>query len=302
MDNVEMFYKQRISLKNTQFSRIAHNDAMVAVVYKITTPTHSPLILKISPRKEDYFREYYFLNYFAGILPVPRIIQAIPPEEENHGAILMEYLPGALLHAADITERLAYDIGSLLAGIHSHRTVDYGDLSRPHNLNQGSLYHFALKFEEGLRECRHHLPEVLLEKCHRYFDDHTHLFTSVDGPCIIHRDFRPSNLIVNNGKLQGIIDWASGRASFAEEDFCPLKLGEWRLHPRSKKSFLAGYASIRPIPNYHSLMPLLQLNRVLATIGFTIKHNLWRTSHTGLYNANYHFIETFFQKEINNEG
>src|SRR5205085_798513 len=105
--------------------------------------------------------------------------------------------------------------------------------------------HFTIKFEEGFSECRDQLPKALLDQCRIYFDKHIKLMDSVDGPCMIHRDFRPGNLIVYDGKLQGIIDWASGRAGFAEEDFCPMEHGEWQLNPTHKKLFLAGYASIR---------------------------------------------------------
>ncbi len=41
----------------------------------------------------------------------------------------------------------------------------------------------------------------------------------MDGTCVVHRDYRPGNLIVHDGKLQGIIDWTGARTSFAEEDF-----------------------------------------------------------------------------------
>ena len=46
---------------------------------------------------------------------------------------------------------------------------------------------------------------------------------------------------------------------------------EWERHPDHKKSFLAGYASIRSVPDYESVMPLLRLVRSLDTIGFTFK-------------------------------
>lgn len=112
---------------------------------------------------------------------------------------------------------------------------------------------------------------------------------------MIHRDFRPGNVIVYNDKLQGVIDWASGRASFAEEDFCPLELGEWSMHADRKKSFLSGYATVRLVPDYSAIMPLLQLNRVLATIGFTVKRGTWDNRHARLYQSNRLFLEIFFR-------
>lgn len=287
-------YQQRLNLQNCTFSRIVHNEAMVAVVYKITDQFGKQFILKICPRIGDYLRELYFLNYFAGLLPVPHIIKAVEPEKGLSGAILMEYLPGELLKITDFTETLAYEIGSLLAKIHLNRAIGYGDLTKPNSLSSDPRTYFSLKFEENFTECSNHLPKELLEECRRYYSIHLDLLTGVDGPCIIHRDFRPGNIIIHNGRVHGIIDWASGRASFADEDFCAMEHGEWSINSKSKDSLLAGYASIRPIPDYNKIMPLLRLNKALATIGFTVKNNSWQNVNARIYQFNRRFIETFF--------
>ncbi len=286
-------YQQRLNLQSSTFSRIEHDIAMVAVVYKVTQPNGSQLILKISPRAEDYFREVYFLTHFAPQLPVPRIIQLIQPELDVNGAILMECLPGEPLQEADFTEELAFELGSMLARIHLNRTAGYGDLTQS-ELRPDPRTYFTQKFEEGFAECSHNLPKPLLEQCRRYYDTHIDLIASVDGPCVIHRDFRPSNIIVHQGKLQGIVDWASGRASFAQEDFCPFEHGEWPSYPTRKKAFLAGYASIRPVPDYTAMMPLLRLGRAFAVIGFTVKQGTWQSSSDRVYQFNRRFLETLF--------
>jgi Ser/Thr protein kinase RdoA (MazF antagonist) len=295
MDNLITLYQQHLNLQDSTFLRIEHEDAMVAIVYKITlSTTGAQFILKISSRAQDYMREVYFLKHLESKLPVPRIIQVVKPEAEINGAILMEYLPGALLKISDLTDKLAYEIGSQLARIHLNRISGYGDLTQPDDLNPDPRVYFTSKFDEGFDECSNHLPKSLLEKCRHYFDSNIDRLASVDGPCMIHRDFRPGNIIVNNGKLHGIIDWASGRASFAEEDFCPLEFGEWPTDPTNKQFFLNGYASIRSVPDYSAIMPLLRLNRAIATIGFTVKQRTWETSNSKLYQFNRQFLETFF--------
>lgn len=293
MEHLISLYQERLNLKDATFSRIEHDDAMVAIVYKVTQSDGVQLALKICPRSPDYKREIYFLNYFKDSLPVPEIIEVVQPEPNIHGAILMEYLPGALLTIADITDKLAYQIGSILADIHSKNVIRYGDLIEPDTLSHDPRAYFCLKFEEGFAECSNHLPLPLLEKCRIYYDKHLDLLTSVDGPRIVHRDFRPGNIIVNQGELQGIIDWASARASFAEEDLCTLEHDNWNIHPAYKKSFLAGYASIRPIPNYLAILPLLRLSKAFATLGFLIKTGTWNNKHATLYKLNRHFLETF---------
>lgn len=47
MDNLITLYQQRLNLQDSTFSRIEHEDAMVAIVYKVTQPNGAQLILKI---------------------------------------------------------------------------------------------------------------------------------------------------------------------------------------------------------------------------------------------------------------
>lgn len=289
------FYKQRLKLSDAKFMRVEHEDAIVAVVYKIIMATGENFILKITANNEDYLREVYFLKFFADKLLVPKIKEVLPPEKEVKGAILMECLPGMLLTKDDLTETLAFEIGSELGKIHSNSTIGYGDLIYPKELNSDARLPFTAKFEEGIAECRSHLPNALLKKCLQFYDNHVPLLLSADGPCIIHRDFRPGNLMIQNKKLQGIIDWASARASFAEEDFCSMEFGGWLNKASIRKSFLQGYTTIRVVPDYQKLSPLLRLSKAIATIGFTVKRRTFNNAHSNLYQIHYQFLESFFR-------
>jgi Ser/Thr protein kinase RdoA (MazF antagonist) len=140
------------------------------------------------------------------------------------------------------------------------------------------------------------LPQELLEQCLQYFNTHLDLLLAVDDPCIIHRDFRAGNLIVCDDKIQGIIDWSAARASFAEEDLYFLEYGTWPINDITKKSFLTEYASIRPIPNYNAIVPLLRLNRAITVLGFTFKRNSCKNELSYLYKYNLRYLETLFKK------
>lgn len=288
-------YQKLLNLQGATFSLIDHEDAMVATVFKITKLDGEQFVLKISERPNDYFREVLFLKQFVKTLPVPKIIQLIEPTQEIHGAILMEYLPGELLKVTeDISESLAYEIGRSLAIIHHNRLSGYGDPIQ-NGLTIDPCSYFTLKFEEGLEECKPHLPIRLIQKCLDYYKANLKLLTTVDGPCVVHRDFRPGNIIVHEGKLKGVIDWAGARASFAEEDLCSLEHGEWSNNHYSIKSLLAGYASIRPVPDYMHLAPFLRLNKAIASIGFTVKRGTWTNTGSRLYLYNRQFLENFFE-------
>ncbi len=257
-------YRELLDLKTATFIRIEHEEGIVAVVYKVTIGGAKPLILKISDRPFDHHRELYFLNRFAGKLPVPKVIKVCEPRKGVHGAILMECIPGDLLKSEEISGDLAFELGRSLAIIHQERFLGYGDPMQEALKNDPRSY-FIFKFKEGLEECAGHLPVDLLDRCWSRFEKDVDLLLDVDGPCVVHRDYRPGNIMVKEGKLQGIIDWAGARASFAEEDFCA---SEWPT------PFKEGYKTVRPLPNYERIMPLLRLSKAIATIGYTCKKGM----------------------------
>lgn len=290
MDPQADLYRRKLHFPNAIFTYIDHEDAMVAAVFKISQPSSPDLILKVCSRKGDFLRESYFLNLFAGKIPVPKIIQLIEPEAGMDAAVLMECVPGDLLKSDAVTKALASEIGSLLARIHLEHAEGYGDLTDPSLLSGDPRIPFTMKFEEGLEECKGHLPASLLKACRWHFDKNIDLLLSADGPLVIHRDFRPGNIIACDGKVKGIIDWSSGRGGFAEDDFCPLEFGEWPIG--CKNAFLEGYTSIRKVPDYKPIMPLLRLSRAVAAVGFTVKRGSWESRNSKLYQFNLNYLES----------
>ena len=288
-------YIELLNLDNRlRFSKIDNDDSMVADVYKAESLKGPCFILKICDRPDDYTSEVYFLKHFEKQIQVPAIVKTLPPSKENHGAILMEYLSGCLLKPSLITRDIAFQLGKSIAIVHSNRTDGFGYLNRDADLLSDPKSHFRDKFLESIDECKDHLPSDSLQKFCNYFEKKLHLIEKVDGPCIIHRDFRPGNIIVRNNNLSGIIDWSSARSSFAEDDFCSIEHGEWGDFNHHKENFLDGYSSIREIPKYNQLIPLLRLNRSLAVIGYTVKYNTWNTADSKPYQFNRKFIDNFF--------
>lgn len=286
-------YKNQFALQSATFTHINHTDTIIAEVYKVTTSDKKSFILKICPRTDDYLREVYFLRQLKSCIPVPQIVATAEPSNCHFGAILMEYVKGELLKDEDWSNALAFEIGIALARLHNNRADGYGDLTKPETLVREASQYFNEKFREELDECKGHLPENLIEKCSAYLDSCQNLLVNVDGPCIVHRDFRPGNMIVWHGRLLGIIDWASARSGFAEQDFCSIEHFKWAPHSKYKKTLLDGYSSIRPVPNYQPIMPLLQLGRALAVIGYTFKSKTWNNSNSGLYTYNRQFLDLF---------
>ncbi|MBJ7450315.1 MAG: aminoglycoside phosphotransferase family protein [Parachlamydiales bacterium] len=285
-------YKQRLNLHDATFIPIIHEDALVAIVYKIIKSDSEQLALKICDRSEDFFREIYYLKFFENLIPVPKVIDSVEPQKGIHGAVLMEFLPGKLMQKIDVNKDLAHEMGAILAKIHLNRTDGYGNITVSDQSFDPSI-HFTAKFEEGLEECSNNLPKALIQQCKEYFKQNIDLLKLADGPCIIHRDFRPGNIIVNDGKIRGIIDWSSSRSGFAQDDFCFLYNKRNKLSSENQPAFFAGYETIRALPDL-SIMPFLLLSRAIATIGFTVKRDTWLTTSADLYSLNRAYLEDFF--------
>lgn len=279
------------SLTGSVCKRIDHSDTIMAHVYIVTHPLKGFKIVKVCQRRKDFYREMYFLKILADRLPVPKVFDAIEPSEDSQGVILMEYIEGNLLVEKDWSEELAYEMGLVLAKIHSIKMDYYGDIATQKDLTGSSLKYFQDKFFEELDECKSHLPGGLIDHCKQYFENHKSLLRSVDGPCLTHRDFRPGNLLVKEGRLAGVIDWANGRAGFAEQDFCSMEHRHWPKNDDEKAAFLEGYKSVRPLPDYKAIMPMIRLGRALAVIGFTVKSNTWKDQNKSLYEYNRHFLD-----------
>jgi Ser/Thr protein kinase RdoA (MazF antagonist) len=280
------YYQQLFKLQNANFFKIEHEDAIVATVYKVSLLDGKQYILKICSRPNDYLCEIYFLKYFENKIPVARIIDSVEPRLDIPGAILMECLQGNLVNKFELSGVVIYEIGSLLAKIHTNNN----------QLSANSTSYFTYKFEEGIAECSGHLSEQMLSKSRAHFNANINLLDHIDGPCIVHRDFRPGNILIFKEKIQGIIDWSSARGSFAEEDFCSLELGDWSDDAHIKKAFLKGYANIRPVPNYIDVMSLLLLSKTIATIGFTIKTKTWDNKNRDLYNRHLQLLENVLER------
>lgn len=287
------FYQKQLALQSATFTHIDHTDTIIAEVYKVVTPGKKSFILKICPRIDDYYREALFLRQLKDCIPVPQVIATVEPSSSHFGAILMEYVKGELLKDEDWSNEIAFEIGIALAHLHNNRTDGYGDLTKPTTLVREPNQYFNEKFQEELDECKGHLPESLIEKCNMYLASYQSLLINVDGPCIVHRDFRPGNMIVSQGRLQALIDWASARSGFAEQDFCSIEHFKWAPHSKYKKALLDGYSSIRPVPNYQPIMPLLRLGRALAVIGYTFKSKTWDNNNSSLYTFNRQFLDSF---------
>ena len=292
-------YRSKLALsQDAIFVPIVHDDAIVAEVYKVVLPSGIEYILKISEQSSHFFKEKYCLELLAGNPLVPKIIKVVEPQDGVRGGILMSCLPGHTIVLEEFTPSLAYESGRFLAKVHQHKMPGFGDFSCPQTLQPSARLHFVRKYEKYFDACAALFDADFIQRCKAYFYEHLYLLDLVEGPVLVHRDFRPGNMLVQDGKLSGIIDFASSAASFVEEDFIALELLYWSEDASSRESFFAGYTSVRELPDYTKIMPLLSLARAFNGLEFVVRKNLHETRANKLYQSHKKYIEQFFEKNI----
>jgi Ser/Thr protein kinase RdoA (MazF antagonist) len=300
-------YREKLNLPDAHFEKIEHEQALVAIVYKVTLPDGTAYILKISPKEIHYQRELWGLQIFANILPVAKVIQTVPPSLGVYGAILMEILPGSLVTEQNLTQDVAVQLGAMLAKIHQVRTSGYGEIVQPETWILDPVQYVESNLIKRSAGCRPLVSQKLLDQVENYFEHHKELLKSVDGPCAVHWDFRAGNILIDHDRVGGILDWAGARSSFAQDDFVRFFHNGWpspcSVNPAENsampcayaQAFLQGYASIRPVPKFGEMMPLLRMSTTLNTMDYLIKVGTAQGKDAWLFDYNHNFLKEFFK-------
>lgn len=235
--------------------------------------------LKIPYNRNKLYREVAMLNRLRAYqLPVPRVLDVWEGDEQHSGALLLEALEGRPLTDTEDT-KLAYAIGELHARLHSVPMPGYGEDSCDgfHYLdNQDWRGYIRRQYEKCQAPCRELLPEGLYEACLKHFDSVFRSLPKPDGPCVIHMDFRPGNLLIDHSRLIGVIDFESSRGGSSESDFTKIPRYLWREREAIKQAYIEGYNSIRPMMELDLVLPFYSFYDAFSAVVWCNKRGLDR--------------------------
>ncbi|MFS0872657.1 phosphotransferase enzyme family protein [Paenibacillus xylanilyticus] len=226
-------------------------------VYKLTLASRETVYLKIPYNKDKLFREYQMLERLKDTLPVPRVLDFWDGDECTTGALLLSEIQG-LPCTEDVNEELSYQIGMYHAMLHEVPMPGYG-----YHVTDGFTFldqnnwrlHIKNNFEKWKEPCREILDPELYDRCVLHFEEVFFALPDPDGPCTVHMDFRPANILVNGNKVSGIIDFESARGGSSEIDFTKMNRYIWRANPKTRLPFIEGYQSIRPLLGLERVLP-----------------------------------------------
>lgn len=239
-------------------------------VYKLTLANGEDVYVKIPFNKDKLFREFQMLETLKGVLPVPKVLDIWYGDEMTTGALLLSAIHGVPC-TENIDEKLSFQIGVYHAMLHELKTPGYGYHSADgfHFFEQNNWrLHIKSNFEKWKEPCKELLDPALYERCILHFDGDFSALPDPDGPCFVHMDFRPGNILVNGNKVAGIIDFESARGGSSEIDFTKINRYIWEVNPRTKSPYIEGYETIRTMLNLEIVLPFYNFYDAFSAVAW----------------------------------
>lgn len=231
------------------------------------------IVLKIPFNERKLYREMHALNHLKADMPVPQVLDVWLPEDERPGALLLSLLPGKIL-TGKISPQMAYQLGELLGRLHLHKMAHYGKLYEPRAATKVGWWQLLDDiFQSWEPLCAQVLPAPFLDRLRRAYEQLTQSLPAPDGPCYVHFDYRPANVLVQRGRITGLIDFESARGGSADLDFVKIKGEVWDVSPETRAPFLAGYRTIRPLPEFERSLPFYTLYNAFGGIAWCVKRS-----------------------------
>jgi Ser/Thr protein kinase RdoA (MazF antagonist) len=244
-----------------------------SMVRILTLESGERVVLKIPFIQRKLFRELAALQYLQANLPVPDVVDYWIRDDGTPGALLLSWLPGKVI-TGQVTPELAFGMGLLLGNLHTHQLEGYGEVFELLNKSSSGWWTMLDKYFQAWQTlCVDTIPPALFEKALERYAQLYATLPEPDGPNWVHFDYRPGNVLVQGEVITGLIDFESARAGSGDLDFVKIKEQVWDLWPDTKKPFLNGYASIRPLPQIESTLPFYELTNAFGGIAWCVKRS-----------------------------
>ena len=179
-----------------------------------------------------------------------------------------EPLNAALSEGRYHSERQLYEsIGEQLAWIHSHEYPDVGYIDA-NNTPVNEYPPFETWYELFLNEySEQRLGSDLTRRIRQHLSNSTELLAQIkEGIALVHADFRPANILVEDGKLKAILDWEFSGADHTITDIGQFIRIQEQIGPLQERAFIEAYQgnAVHPLPaNWRTLARLRDLVNLL---------------------------------------
>ena len=213
-------------------------------------------VLRIYPKADkSCHKEFTIHNTVKDYIPVPEIYYINDDKTIiDKPYAIVQYLDGIMLDKymfenAGLDEILAEEIGEKLAWLHQKEFDKEGYLDENLNIIGDlppilSWYEYFLNNRAGER-----LGSRMKMKIFECLKDNNSLLVQMTQKfAFSHGDFRPSNLMVRDGRLVGILDWEKSFSVPVYYDIGQFIRYMDQIKDSSEKSFITGYNQNARIP------------------------------------------------------
>lgn len=281
---------EHFKLEATSLNEV--EDSFSSTVYKCTLPNGESVFVKIPYTRVKYERELAAYEILAGHVPIPKLLDHWAGDDKCPGALLLSELKGKPLSATASPE-LAYQIGAMQAAMHKIEPPSVFDSSALqnefpnwHEFVERQFYSFA----EDVKEV---LDEELYMASLRKFEQMKGDLPEPDGPSFVHMDFRPANIIVEEGRVSGMIDFESVRFGSTDIDFTKIHRDYLKGDTALLNSYQEGYNSIRPMIDLRAVLPFYRFIDAFNSIGWSQRRGLEKNLE--FYEANLRILKGMLQ-------
>ena len=202
------------------------------------------------PGDDGWRKEAALRKLLEGRIPMQRLLATGDRRDADGWACgIYEFIEGQSLLERIVRDgqapvpALARDLGRTLGAIHSVRFEQHGFLEE------------RLNVSEPIAPLREWYPMFLNDRaCKRLGAEWSERILELAGSCrrlldgmdrsddrLVHGDFRPTNLIVRDGRVAAVIDWEFALASHPAGDWGQLFRYAHLFDAECKKAFAAGY-------------------------------------------------------------
>lgn len=262
---------QQFGLKVLSINEV--EDSHSSTVYKCILSNGDKVFLKIPFTKLKYQRELEAYEILKGSVSIPEMMDYWTGDEDCPGAFLLSELKGKPL-TSNATPTIAFQVGVLQAEMHSIRPLSEQMLTCIKNEFPNWSHFVEQKFYSFAEDVRDILDEQLYKKAIEKFEKMKQKLPSPDGPSFVHMDFRPANIIVDNDKVSGIIDFESVRFGSTEVDFTKLYRDFLSYDVSLYNAYQEGYNSIRPLIDLENVLPFYRFTDAFNSIGWSKRRGI----------------------------
>ena len=247
------------------------DDSHSSTVYRCDLSNGEHVFLKIPYSNLKFQRELEAYHILKGIVPIPELLDSWSGDEEIPGAFLLSALEGHALSEND-SQSIAFQVGVVHASMHG--------IKPPHPLHtiQNEFADWPLFIEKQFYSFAEDVKEIIddhsFKKALNKFEIMKNQLPKPDGPSFVHMDFRPANIIIDNGKISGIIDFESVRFGATEVDFTKLYRDYLSYDEMLLQAYTKGYSSVRPLIPLETVLPFYRFTDSFNSIGWCKQRGL----------------------------